>query len=79
MNFNLFNFFRRKKKMKIDPAKWKTDESRSNPMVVAQQYPDCPINEICIYMVVGFGSIAKQCEYLKISTDGESAECTYSK
>ncbi len=65
--------------MKIDPTKWKTDESRSNKMVVAQRYPDCPINEICVYIVMGFGSIAKQCEHLKISKDGESAKCNYTK
>ena len=61
--------------MKIDPDKLKVDESRSNPMVVAMQYPDCPINEICMYMVVGFGSVAKQCEHLKV--EGETAECLY--
>lgn len=51
------------------------DESRSNPMVVAMQFPDCPINEICFYMVVGFGTIAEQCKNLKV--EGNIAECLY--
>ncbi len=59
----------------LDPSKWKTDEGRSNPMVVAQCYPNCPINEVCVYIVVGFGSIAKQCPSLKISRNGEKAYC----
>ena len=63
--------------MKIDPDKFKVDESRSNPMIVAMQYPDCQINEICAYMVVGFGSILKQCEYLKAAQNSEIAECLY--
>lgn len=61
--------------MKIDPEKFKTDESRSNPMVVAQQYPDCPINNICFYLVVGHGNVVEQCKHLKV--DGETAECLY--
>jgi len=59
--------------MKINGQRYTVDESKSNPMVVALQYPDCPTKEICVYMVVGFGTIAKQCEYLKI--EGENAEC----
>lgn len=61
--------------MKIDPDKFSIDESRSNPYIVAQKYPDCPINEICFFMAVG-GAFIKQCEHLKDS--GDSAECTYS-
>lgn len=60
--------------MKIDPDKLTTNESRSNPMVVAMSYPDCPINEPCFFMAVG-GAVVKQCEHLKAS--GDSAECTY--
>jgi hypothetical protein len=61
--------------MKLDADKFKTDESRSNPMVVAQQYAGCPINEICVYVVVGFGTIAEQCKYFKDEKD--SAYCLY--
>lgn len=61
--------------MKLDPDKFKEDESKSNPMVVAMRYPDCPINEICVFIVIGFGSIAKQCEYFKSDPKEESAEC----
>jgi hypothetical protein len=65
--------------MNLDPEKFKTDESRSNPMVVAMQHSDCPINEICFYMVVGFGTIAKQCEHLRHLGDAnrDTAECGY--
>lgn len=59
--------------MKLYPDKFTVDESRSNPMVVALQSPDCPINEICVYMAVGFGTVMRQCEHLKI--EGEEAEC----
>ncbi len=61
--------------MKLDADKFKTDESRSNPMVVAQQYADCPINEICVYIVVGFGTLARQCKYFTDKKD--SAYCLY--
>ncbi len=59
--------------MRIDPKKLTVNEARSNPMVVALETPDCPINEICLFMVAGFGTIAEQCKHLKI--DGEEAEC----
>lgn len=61
--------------MKIDPDNFKVDETQSNPMVVAMRYPDCPINEICFFMAVGFGSVTKQCEHLK--AEGEISECLY--
>ena len=63
------------RKMKIDPNKFETDEKRSNPMVVAMQYPDCSINEICAYIAVGFGTVLKQCEYLQFSNNNEQADC----
>ena len=61
--------------MKIDPDKFEIDEKQSNPMVVAMQYSDCPLNEICAYMAVGFGTVLKQCGYLKFSDDNKRAEC----
>lgn len=60
--------------MKIDATKFAIDESRSNPMVVAQKYADCPINEICFYMAVG-GAVVEQCKHLR--PEGETAECEY--
>lgn len=60
--------------MKIDMTKLVVDESRSNPMVVAEKYTDCPINEICFFMAVG-GAIVGQCKHLR--PDDEEAECTY--
>ena len=62
--------------MKIDMTKLVVDESRSNPMVVAEKYTDCPINEICFFMAVG-GAIVEQCKHLQ--PDGEGAECTYNE
>lgn len=52
----------------IDVETLKTDESRSNPMVVALQDPECPINEICVYLVLGSGNVLKQCEHIKLDT-----------
>lgn len=63
--------------MKLDPNKFKVDENRSNPMVVAMQYPDCPINEICFFAVVGFGTIAEQCKHFKPDPEKPEAECLY--
>ena len=60
--------------MKIIPERFKVDESRSNPMVIAMQYPDCPTNDICAYMAVGFGSVMNKC--LFFSENGVTAECT---
>ena len=65
--------------MNLDPNKFKVDESRSNPMVVAMQYPDCQINEICVYVAVGFGSSLKQCEYFKSDSAKPEAECLYER
>ena len=62
--------------MKIDITKMATDESRSNPMVVAQKYADCPIDDICFFMAVG-GAVLEQCKYLQ--AEGEGAECTYNR
>lgn len=62
--------------MKIDPSKFVTDESRSNPRVVAQVYPDCPIkqeNRVCVYMAIGFGTPMEPCEHL--FSDSESISC----
>ena len=61
--------------MKLDPDKFEIDEKRSNPMRVAMCYPDCPINEVCAHMVVGSGTILKQCEYLQLSDNKEQGEC----
>jgi len=61
--------------MKLDSTKFKEDKSRSNPMVVAMRYYDCPINEICIFVAVGFGSSVRQCEYFEDKED--SAYCLY--
>jgi hypothetical protein len=61
--------------MKLDPEKFNTDESRSNPMVIAQHYDDCPINSICVFMVMGSGQTAEQCKYFKDEPD--SAVCNY--
>lgn len=65
--------------MQLDPKKFFTDESRSNPMVVAMAYPDCPINQICAYIVVGFGTLREKCEYFSSEEDKEFAECVYDK
>jgi len=61
--------------MKLDPKTFKVDENRSNPMVVAMQTPDCPIGEICFYLVVGFGSVTEECKHFK--PDGDDAECQH--
>ena len=60
--------------MRIDITKLAVDESRSNPMVVAEKYADCPIDDICFFMAVG-GAVVEQCKYLK--ADGDTAECMY--
>jgi hypothetical protein len=59
--------------MRIDPNKFAIDESRSNPMVVAMKYEDCPINQICFFAVIGFGTITDKCEHFKEA--GEYADC----
>jgi hypothetical protein len=60
--------------LKLDPDKFKEDESRSNPMVVAMTYPGCPIKGVCFGMAVGFGNPVNECPHLK--TDGNTyMEC----
>lgn len=59
--------------MRLNPELLKEDESQSNPMLVALAHPDCPINRICFYIVVGFGTVNSQCEHAKVS--GEILEC----
>ena len=63
--------------MKIDPDKIETNEDKSNPMVVAMQYKDCPINEPCFFLVVGFGKLVKQCNFFQPDKNKPEAECTY--
>lgn len=59
-------------RMKIDPKKFTTDESKSNPYIVAIVYSDCPIKGVCTY------SGQSNCKYLKIIND-ENAECSYDR
>lgn len=61
--------------MKLDKDKLKVDESRSNPMVVALQYADCPINEICMYVATGLTGGISPCKHL--NEDDEEGECLY--
>jgi hypothetical protein len=61
--------------MRIKSEDFNIDESRSNPMVVAMQYKHCPTNEICVYLAIGFGSVVKQCDFLK-EIDENEVECT---
>jgi len=65
--------------MKLDPKRMVTDESRSNPMVVAQAYPECPIKGVCFQVAVGFGGIVGQCEHLKLEEKETQAICDYQK
>ncbi len=60
-------------RMKIDPKKLTVNEARSNPMAVALESPDCPIKGVCVFIVVGFGTVADQCNCLKIN--GGEMEC----
>ena len=67
--------------MQIDPKKIKPDESRSNPMVAAFSYPDCPLPEKrpCFFVVVGPGSMQEVCPHFKDRCTEAVAdiECTY--
>jgi hypothetical protein len=65
--------------MKLDRDGFSVDESKSNPMVVAMRYKDCPVDEICFFMAVGFGSIVRQCEHFESKEDAETAICNYGK
>lgn len=62
-------------KRQIDTDKFVTDESKSNPLVVALHDPDCPLGDgsVCGRMVVGFGTWQTDCEHL--SFDGDKAMC----
>ena len=60
--------------MKIDPEKFVTDESRSNPMMVAMTYLDCPIKGVCSYIVAGSGQVTDPCVFFKNHGD-DTAEC----
>lgn len=64
--------------MDLDPEKFKTDESKSNPMVVAMAHPDCPLSpkEPCVYIVVGPGTIAEQCRFFVSDESQPTAICT---
>jgi len=61
--------------MKLNQDKFYVDEKQSNPMRVAICYPGCPINAVCVHMVVGFGTILKQCKYLRSEKSMNQAEC----
>ncbi len=59
--------------MKLDEKKFKVDETRSNPMVVAMKYEDCPRSDICFYATVGSGTPMEKCSYL----DEINEDCTF--
>lgn len=64
--------------MKLDKAKFKENEAKSNHAVVAMSYADCPIKEpvfkCCFFIATGFGGAPTGlCEYL----NSEEGECTY--
>jgi hypothetical protein len=63
--------------MNLDRNKFSTDESKSNPMVMAIQYDDCPAGKICFFMAVGFGTVANQCEYFESKETEETATCSF--
>mgnify|MGYP001251260948 CR=1 FL=1 len=65
--------------MNLDPARFATDESKSNPMVVAMAHPDCPLPEKvpCVYIVSGFGTIAEKCQHFVSDESKPEAECTF--
>jgi len=63
--------------MKLTQDKFKIDENRSNPLRVAMCVDECPINEVCIHLSVGFGNILKQCEHLELDDNKDTPECTY--
>lgn len=67
--------------MQLDPKQIKEDESRSNPMVVAFSYPDCPLPEKrpCFFVVAGPGTLHEICQHFKDRCTEKVAdiECTY--
>jgi hypothetical protein len=65
--------------MNLSPDGFKTDESKSNPMVVAMAHPDCPLPEKapCVYIVVGPGTILEQCPHFVSDESKPTAECTF--
>ena len=65
--------------MNLPPEGFATDESKSNPMVVAMAPPDCPLPEKtpCVYIVVGPGTIADKCQHFVSDANEPTAECTY--
>ena len=71
--------------MLLDPKKMVVDESRSNPMVVAVTYPDCPLKDadgkvpVCVYMAVGSGAPMKPCKHIKMDEEKTEVSCLYEK
>lgn len=65
--------------MNLSPEGFATDESKSNPMVVAMAHPDCPLPEKqpCVYIVVGFGTVAEKCPHFVSDPEKPEAECTW--
>jgi len=63
--------------MNFDMTKFVEDEKKSNPMVVALRYPDCPqTDEICVGLSVGFGTPVYTCPFFKQESE-DSALCTF--
>lgn len=68
--------------MKIDAHGLVVDESKSNPMMAAFVYPNCPMpdKKPCFYMAVGFGSVLEICShFVQIPNNEDEAECLYKK
>ena len=62
--------------MILDYNRFIKDESMSNPMAVAMKYYDCPIKQICFYIVVGSGNITDSCEFFRIAKEEQEFQCS---
>lgn len=61
--------------MKLSNDGFIEDTEKSNPMLVAMRHIDCKRDDICVFMVAGFGTVADKCKHFIIS--GDKAECYY--
>jgi hypothetical protein len=61
--------------MDLDASRFKLEWAEVNPKATAVRYPDCPINQICFYIMIGSEGVTKKCQYL--TGEGYAGKCNY--
>ena len=55
----------------LDLGKLVEIPDKSNPMIIALGYPNCPLGYVCFYVAAGSGIVAQRCAHIHTSSPHE--------